>query len=226
MDANKELGQHFMINEVLLKKIVDLAVLNFSDNLLEIGPGHGALTKLLVGKTSSFITVDVDERFKASIHGNILDIIDDILFDVVVSNLPYHICEPLFVKFISIKPKKIVVIVGDQFARHLQEETILGIVFRELYVVNMLQNIPPESFDPQPKVNSALIKCELKPFAGILADFYSFPKSKVKNYLKTKTSKREAQEFINKLPIPLQEKRLYELNKNDFLELKKIIKTM
>ena len=73
---------------------------------------------------------------------------------------------------------------------------------------------------------SALIRCDLKEKKGNLADFYSYPKSKVKNYFKTKTTKKEAQEFINKLPVLVAEKRLYELNKNEFLMMKKILQTM
>ena len=73
----------------------------------------------------------------------------------------------------------------------------------------------------------SLSACSQKQETGKLTDFYAYSKSKVKNYLKNKSpTKKGAQEFINKLPLPLQEKRLYELNKEEFLELNKIIQLM
>ncbi|MCA9477728.1 MAG: hypothetical protein KC535_01110, partial [Nanoarchaeota archaeon] len=155
------------------------------------------------------------------------DVIDTLSFDVLVSNLPYHISEPLFIALLEKRPEKIVVVVGESFARHLKEETILGTVFRDAYEVELLEVIAPESFHPPPNTTSALVRCLRKNESGPLTDFYAHGKSKVKNYLKNKTpTKRQAQEFINKLPLPLQEKRLYELNKQEFLSLKDILQQL
>lgn len=226
MNQNTDLGQHFMTDEALLKRIVDIADIAAGEKVLEIGSGGGALSKILLGKTTQLLRVEVDERYEADIHANILDVIDELDFESVVSNLPYHILEPLFMKLSILRPKKILVVVGERFARHLVEETILGSVFKDIYDVLVLENISPESFDPPPRVRSVLLKCTLKGRFGILSNFYAYPKSKVKNYIKTKTAKKDAKEFINKLPLPLTEKRLYELSLQDFLQLVKVLREL
>ncbi|MCA9477729.1 MAG: 16S rRNA (adenine(1518)-N(6)/adenine(1519)-N(6))-dimethyltransferase, partial [Nanoarchaeota archaeon] len=68
MEANKDLGQHFMVDTSLLTRIVDAAKLESDQSVLEIGPGPGALTSLLQEVTAKLITVDVDPRFDADIH--------------------------------------------------------------------------------------------------------------------------------------------------------------
>lgn len=226
MKHNTQLGQHFMIDKNILDTIISVSHIREHEPILEIGPGDGALTRLLQEKSDHVRTIEIDTRFDAHIHGNVLELIEALTFESVISNLPYYISEPLFAKFTFIQPKKIVVVVGDTFARKLQEETIIGCVFRDVYDVVYIQVIPPEAFNPPPKVLSALISCSLKASQGPLADFYSYSKTKVKNYLKTKTTKRGAQEFINKLSLPLVEKKLYELNTEEFLELQKIIVSM
>ncbi len=226
MKQNTDLGQHFMIDKDLLQKIVEVANIQPKDTILEIGPGEGALTRLLREKSEYITTIEIDERFEADLHGNALELIEAVEFNALISNLPYHISEPLFVKCTFLQPKKIIVVVGAAFAKKLQEETIIGKVFRSAYDVSLIQLISAESFDPPPAVESALISCTLKSKHSSLLDFYAYPKSKVKNYLKTKTTKKAAQEFINKLSLPLQEKRLYELNTEEFLTLAKIIEEM
>lgn len=223
---NTDLGQHFMIDKELLGEIISLADIQDQEQVLEVGGGDGALTKLLKEKSIKLTTVEIDTRYEADIHANILDIIDTLEFDSLISNLPYHICEPLFIKLSLKRPKKIVVVVGERFAQHLLDESILGTVFQDIYEIQLVRSIDASSFEPPPKVVSALLLCHLKNELGPLADFYAYPKSKVKNYFKTKMSKKGAQEFINQLSLPLQEKRLYELSREEFLQVANVIRLM
>jgi len=233
MKQNLDLGQHFMIDKSVLKNIIKTASLSSQDKVLEIGPGKGALTKLLEQTPiKKLICVEQDSRFEVQgekiefIQGNILNVIDGLTFTTVVANIPYHISEPLFQAFLRKQPKKIVVVVGIQFAKKLLEETILGTIIRELYTVKLIQEIPREAFDPAPRTKSALLHLESKKLSlmgELLISFYTSSKNKVKNYLsvgtKNKYTKKEFKILLEELPQSILEKYNYELSTEEFLQL-------
>ena len=229
-----QLGQHFMVDEELLNKIVDISSLDTKDCVLEIGSGKGALTKYLI-KTPvrKIICVEKDESLKLNlavelIHADILDVIDGLFFDVVVSNLPYYISEPLFHHFLRSKPKRIVVVVGKQFADKLLDTTIIGEVVRSVYDVSLIETIPPQAFVPPPSVESALIRLIIKKEVDFRYErFFELSKSKVKNYVlkiaEGRMNKRLVREKLAFLSEGLVEKPLYVLNRDEFLVLKEFL---
>ncbi|MDE6082763.1 MAG: hypothetical protein K2F52_02675, partial [Malacoplasma sp.] len=60
--ASKKLGQNFLTNEIIKQKIVDSLNINDSDFVLEIGPGFGALTKLILKKSKNLTVIELDKR--------------------------------------------------------------------------------------------------------------------------------------------------------------------
>jgi len=73
--AKKSLGQNFLKDEVILKKISDSFVTSKNDLVIEIGPGKGALTKYLIQKNCNYIGYEIDERMKpilTSLSNNII----------------------------------------------------------------------------------------------------------------------------------------------------------
>ncbi len=237
MKQNLDLGQHFMIDESLLARIVAVATLTSKDIVVEIGSGKGALTKHLYrAKPQKIICIEQDERFILPIpvqhlFGNALELITQLSFNKVVANIPYHLAEPLLIKLLLLQPEKMVLVVGKTFATKLTKNTILGLIFREAYDVQILETISSKAFFPPPKVQSALLVATLQPSALLpfLMPFYTHQGQKVKNYILSVTqglwTKREAKKQLIVLG-ELQEKKLYALNTKDFLKLYHFIKTM
>ena len=107
---NKKLGQNFLVDPLLTKKIISISELNDQDKILEIGPGLGAITEELVKNGKKIYAVEIDKKLasylidKFSSFGNIEIITGDILkIDIpdvnkVVSNLPFTISGPIFEK--------------------------------------------------------------------------------------------------------------------------------
>ena len=229
MEHDLDKGQHFMIDKKLLTKIVKEAKISPRDVVLEIGSGKGALTEKILGKAKKIICVEQDTRLTSPFDNvefyneNILDIIDELKFDVVVANIPYHISEPLMLKLIPIKPKKMTLVVGNTFAKKISGRSIIGYVLQESYDINIISQIDPISFNPQPKVMSALVVLELKKSFGLMHNFYKHQTRKVKNYFlkltEAKLTKKEAKKIIEKEKFTFEDKKLYELSTEEFFKL-------
>jgi 16S rRNA (adenine1518-N6/adenine1519-N6)-dimethyltransferase len=104
--------QHFMIDKKIIKKIIKEANITEKDIVLEIGPGKGAITKELCKASSKIVCIEIDKENEKYlnfenenckvIYGNALDLIWNVSFNKIVSNLPYVIIEPLFKKLTKI----------------------------------------------------------------------------------------------------------------------------
>lgn len=223
-----------MVDDKLLERIVKEAKINSEDIILEIGSGNGALTKHIVGTAKKIICVEQDKRLKISCDNvefyneNILDIIDNLIFDSVVANIPYHISEPLMIKMLFKKPKQITIVVSDTFAKKIIGESIIGYVLQEAYNIHIITKIDPISFNPQPKVLSALVVLEIKDTFGIMHNFYEHRTRKVKNYfvklMDGILTKKEAKEIIKKEQFIFEDKALYTLSSVEFFELYDFLK--
>ena len=191
----KKLSQNFLINNDVANDIVNLLDVNIDDYVIEIGPGDGALTTFLIGKTKNFLAIEYDHYYvkilkkKFSkikiIHENILnyDFSQQKKKVKLIGNLPYHLS------------KEILLLVNENYKYFdkcifmLQKELVERIVAppgsakRSRLTVSMglrwdLQfrfNVPSEFFDPQPKVDSAIF--EMKPnvkFEGMIKNYKKF----------------------------------------------------
>lgn len=246
-DNDLDKGQHFMVDEDLLQRIVDVADISSNDYVLEIGSGEGALTKHLVKSSAKkLICVEQDTRLKSPfekydffsgeseyIQDNILKIISTLSFSKVVANIPYHISEPLFKEFTFSRPKKIVCVVGKKFSDVLLGETILGTVLRCIYDINEIETIPPLAFSPPPDVLSALVVLNLKDKMSltqsekILSKFFKFNKSKLKNFIIHVTqemfTKKQVKEKLAFIHGALLDKELYALSTEEFKQVKEYV---
>jgi len=196
MKARKRFGQHFLQDTRILQQMLIAIQPKQNDHLVEIGPGHGALTEYLIGKSSHFNLIEIDrdlimilqEKFKE--HATIFE--GDVLnFDFkqlegdalrIVGNLPYNISTPLlFHLFDSID------LIKDMHFL-LQKEVVdrltakIGTndynrlsVMTQYYCDNdMLFTVGPEAFDPPPKVQSAFVRLQPKKRHTIAKDIKSF----------------------------------------------------
>ncbi|HOT21301.1 MAG TPA: 16S rRNA (adenine(1518)-N(6)/adenine(1519)-N(6))-dimethyltransferase RsmA [Sedimentibacter sp.] len=188
---SKSLGQNFLIDGNIIKRIVEIAGLDEKSGVLEIGPGFGTLTQLLCKKANKVIAIEVDKSL-TEVHKGTLDypnlkiIYDDFLkvdvnklieeefkgLDVkIVANLPYYITTPIIMKILEEKYKvsKIVVMVQKEMAQRLNSKPgtkdygaiTLAVQYRA--DTNIAMIVPNSVFMPKPKVDSAVIEFRILP---------------------------------------------------------------
>jgi 16S rRNA (adenine1518-N6/adenine1519-N6)-dimethyltransferase len=176
----KSLGQHFLKDEKVVEKIVDALMQHPFKNLLEVGPGGGALTKrLLKIPNIHFKAVELDEEkvnyllkeFPALkdhlIHESFLEI--DRPFNepfTVIGNFPYNISTQILFKVLEWK-EYVPVVIG-MFQKEVAERTaakeggkiygVLSVLLQYYYEVAYLFSVGNESFNPPPKVQSGVIR--------------------------------------------------------------------
>lgn len=159
------LHQHWCVDDNLIKDLIKEANLSKEDIVLEIGAGKGALTKELAKHCKKIIAVEIDIRLKKSltapenvelIFADALKIIDKRNdFNKIVSNLPYQAAEPLLHYLCLTKNVSLSVLtVPKKFAQKAQ----LNPIFSAFLSIEIVREVSKESFFPQPKIKSALIK--------------------------------------------------------------------
>lgn len=180
----KSLGQHFLTNEAICKQIVTALQEDSIHQVLEVGPGAGALTKhLLKLPIQHFKAVELDREKVAYlkltypsiadviIEGSILDI--PIPFQdqfTLLGNFPYNISTQIVFRVLEWK-EQIPVMIG-MFQKEVAERIvskphtkvygILSVLVQAFYEVEYLFDVPPESFNPPPKVMSGVIRLRRK----------------------------------------------------------------
>ncbi len=182
--ARKRFGQNFLVDENIIERIVRAIGPRETDKLVEIGPGQGAITALLLGRCPSLTAVELDRdlipmlEFKFREYPEFTIIEKDALkFDFgtlvdegqqlrIVGNLPYNISTPLLFHLLSFRGK-----VQDMHFM-LQKEVVdrlsavpgekafgrLSVMVQYFCRVQGLFPVPPQSFRPAPKVESAIVR--------------------------------------------------------------------
>ncbi len=186
--AKKSLGQNFLKDESVLNRIIASAKLSKEDMVIEIGPGQGALTEKLAEVCKKVIAIEIDDRLIEPLHDkfvedkNIEIIHDDILklnlpeliekelkennvsSYKVVANIPYYITAPIIRLFLETKipPMEVIFMVQKEVAERIcakkGEMSILAVSVQYYAKAEFLFTVFKESFDPVPKVDSAIIK--------------------------------------------------------------------
>jgi 16S rRNA (adenine1518-N6/adenine1519-N6)-dimethyltransferase len=178
----KRLGQNFLIDKNVLRKIVEAAELSKNDTVLEVGPGIGNLTIELAKKVKKVIAVEKDkrmveilkERLKEERIKNVEIVNEDILkflpsFKVrrsykVVANIPYYLTSRLIRNLLEIerKPKLIVLMVQKEVAQRIcakpPKMNLLAISVQFYAKPEIVSFVSKNCFWPRPKVDSAIIK--------------------------------------------------------------------
>ena len=184
IQLTKSLGQNFLHDQNQLHRIVQAAALSKEDKVLEIGPGLGPLTELLLAQAGEVLAVEKDgrlveflrERFKNAklelLHTDALDFLKSDKRDwsdwKVVSNLPYSVASPILVELACgpRAPKKIVVTLQWEVARRLaakpdtEDYGILTLLTQLDFEPRDFFKIPPGCFFPEPDVDSGCVILE------------------------------------------------------------------
>jgi 16S rRNA (adenine1518-N6/adenine1519-N6)-dimethyltransferase len=182
IQLTKSLGQNFLHDQNQLQKIVASAELKSSDKVLEIGPGLGPLTELLVANAGEVLAIEKDKRlveflqkkFSAAknlklIHDDALEFLKrekrDWLTWKLVANLPYSVASPILVELAEAEnpPEKIVVTLQIEVAQRIAAQAdeddygVLSLLMQLRYEPQGWFKIPSACFFPEPDVDSACI---------------------------------------------------------------------
>ncbi len=179
MRAKKSLGQNFLKDPKILKKIADFAEITKEDVVVEVGPGEGALTEQLLKQAKKVLAIEKDEelsrllrlKFEREIADGRLEIIEGDILNyelkikdyVMVGNIPYYITGALFKKFLESdqQPKSITFVVQKEVADRILardgKESILSISVKAYGEPKFGGIIKAGSFYPKPKVDSAVL---------------------------------------------------------------------
>ena len=226
--ARKRFGQNFLVDERIIADIIRAIRPEPADNMVEIGPGLGALTRPLLQHLNQLHVVEIDRDIiarlekeypqddstsKLIIHGG-----DALQFDLaqlpaplrIVGNLPYNISSPLLFRFAGYAER-----IHDMHFM-LQNEVVermvaapstpaygrLSVMLQYRFHMEKLLDVPPESFRPSPKVNSAIVRLiplpaseilvkDEKLFAQIVAAAFGQRRKTLRNTLKAKLNEKD-----------------------------------
>ncbi len=188
--------QHFLIDQDIIKKAVKAAEIKSTDNVLEIGGGTGNITAqipkcdLTVVELDETLAEELKKRFKHAniIQGNILELGDRLEHDVIISALPYSLCEPIFRTLFLSKFRTAVLVLPEKFISGIKEDdTPLSYIARAFLDIEIIELVPPQAFSPEPKVSSVIARITKKSPSSdekIIQDIYWMNHKKLKNAIR------------------------------------------
>ncbi len=182
---NKRLGQNFLIDPNIVRKIVALAELNTNDHVLEIGPGRGVLTEALCRAAGYVTAVEVDPRLHAYLETrqselpNVELVCEDALAypieslpigTIVVANLPYYISTPLLFRLLDQRDwfPRMVLMLQDEVADRLVAQPggsdygVLSVMAQYAADITKSFRVSAQCFRPRPEVASAVVLLRTK----------------------------------------------------------------
>lgn len=185
LTANKKLGQNFLIDPEVVRRIAEAAELTARDQVLEIGPGIGTLTQGLAESGARVVAVELDQRLLPVLattlkdYSNVQIIQGDILQTPIMehvepgfkccANLPYYITTPILTALLEARCfDTITVMVQKEVALRMAARPGTGdygafsILCQYYAEPELLFEVPPSCFLPQPKVTSAVVKLNIR----------------------------------------------------------------
>jgi 16S rRNA (adenine1518-N6/adenine1519-N6)-dimethyltransferase len=179
--VRKSLGQHFLNDRKILERIADAADLTGTETVLEIGPGRGALTDVLLTKAGRLIAIEYDRALAGRLRERYADRpnVEIVQSDVLalnlgevahgayrlIGNVPYYITTPiLFHALTAPRPDIAVYLIQREVADRLAANPgtkaygALSVNVRAVATVEVLFHVPSGAFRPPPKIESAVIR--------------------------------------------------------------------
>tara|TARA_R110002096_G_scaffold206558_1_gene392862 strand:- start:3995 stop:4792 length:798 start_codon:yes stop_codon:yes gene_type:complete len=217
--AKKYLGQHFLNDESVAEKIADSLTLKGYKNVLEIGPGMGVLTKYLLKKDITTYVIEIDTESVDYLQANYLNLAPRIIekdflkFDLneifkgetfsIIGNFPYNISTQIVFKTLEMRNQI------PEFSGMFQKEVaqricskegskvygIMSVLVQAFYNAEYLFTVPPNVFNPPPKVDSGVLRltrkadyslpCDEKLFFKTVKMAFQQRRKTIRNSLKT-----------------------------------------
>ena len=187
------LGQNFLADRRVARRIVQAAGIRDGDRVLEIGPGRGALTRDLAARAGDVVAVELDSVLARRLRDKLADVpnlsvveADALAFDPrerfdggaykIVANLPYYAATPIIRRYIAVSPRpsSLTVMVQREVAQSLTAApgrmTFLTVAARLYADARFLFSVPPRAFRPAPKVTSAAVRIEPRDSLAVPVD--------------------------------------------------------
>ncbi|MBL8287513.1 MAG: 16S rRNA (adenine(1518)-N(6)/adenine(1519)-N(6))-dimethyltransferase RsmA [Rubrivivax sp.] len=188
--ARKRFGQHFLADAAIIEAIAGCIAPHPGEALVEIGPGLGALTAPLLARAGALTVIELDRDLAARLRARAgLTVIESDVLAVdftalaaaagqplrVVGNLPYNVSTPILFHLLPAAAS-----VRDQHFM-LQREVVqrmaagpggkdygrLSVMLQWRYHIELLLEVPPQAFEPPPRVHSAVVRMTPLPAAGV-----------------------------------------------------------
>jgi len=227
----KRLGQHFLRDKTVLRKIVEAAEIEEGDLILEVGAGSGTLTRELASRAAKVVSVEMDERFLPHLTalaeefpslkivlGDILRLnLPDLLEDAgqwkLVANIPYYLSGPLLVQMCTGgrgRLSRMILMLQKEVARRLaaspstKDYGALTLLVRYFYSSEILLSVSRAAFIPPPRVDSAVVRLTALPPRE------NVPEEKLFSLIRASFGQRRKtlRNALRRLPGPVEEKTL------------------
>lgn len=180
--AKKHLGQHFLKDELIAQQIADSLIGKGYDNVLEIGPGMGVLTKYLLKKPYKTHVIEIDTESVEYLQAHYLNLANRIISKdflkidlteffgdeqlAIIGNFPYNISTQIVFKTLENRHQipEFAGMFQKEVAKRIAEKEgskvygILSVLTQAFYDVEYLFTVPPTVFNPPPKVDSGVIR--------------------------------------------------------------------
>lgn len=187
----KELGQNFLLDDSVVRTMVEALNIDGSEDIIEIGPGHGALTEVvaerIVGLNTKLLAVEIDERFCQKLEemfaedSNVEIVCEDILDYLptfttdrplkILGSLPYYITSPILHRIIKMKtaPNLCVLLIQKEVAEKVKSKapdaSYISSFVQTFYDVEYLGKVEAKKFNPVPEVDGGIIRLVKKNFS-------------------------------------------------------------
>ena len=185
MRPNKAFGQNFLVDRSVLQRIIGAAEINADDQVLELGAGTGVLTRELAKHARRVVAVELERDMLSLLaettrHFANVELVERNMLYVdptevfgseaykLVANLPYYITAPTFRHFLESTnpPHLLVVMVQYEVAQRIVAEpgdlSLLGVSVQFYGTPRIIAHVPARAFYPAPKVDSAILRIDLK----------------------------------------------------------------
>lgn len=243
--AKKHLGQHFLTDKNIAQKIVN-ALSPEQQNILEIGPGMGVLTQLILSNTDKkLIALDVDKESVAYLQQHFPENKDQFLLQdflkadlsqffqspfAVIGNFPYNISSQILFKVLENRSRvpELVGMYQKEVAERIASKPgnkvygILSVLAQAFYDTEYLFTVHEHVFSPAPKVKSAVIKMKRKPELNLGCDEALFFKVVKGGFNQRRKTLRNSLKRVHPQltpEIPFLDKRPEQLSVKDFILL-------
>lgn len=239
MKRYRGLGQHFLVDEKILDRIVAYGDLMKEDRILEIGAGIGNLTERLIEQSANVYAIEVDSRLAERLEercGKRATVINaDALkiefpeFDKVISNLPYAISSKITLKILRSNFTIGVLMYQAEFVRRITASPRtkaygrIAVCVQALTDVEVLEEVPRTAFNPVPPVYSSIVRLTPKHnpeienkdlFLNFVTNLFSNRRKKLFKTLKSlrfDTTNLSHEKFLGRRPDELEVSAMVEL---------------
>ncbi|AJR02985.1 16S rRNA (adenine(1518)-N(6)/adenine(1519)-N(6))-dimethyltransferase RsmA [Siansivirga zeaxanthinifaciens] len=249
--AKKHLGQHFLNDESVAQDIADTLTLKGYQQVLEIGPGMGVLTKYLLKKDMTTHVIEIDTESVDYLKANYLNLAPRIIekdflkYDLnqvfkgepfaIIGNFPYNISTQIVFKTLELRDQ--IPEFSGMFQKEVAERIcskegskvygILSVLTQAFYDAEYLFTVPPNVFNPPPKVDSGVLRlirkenyhipCDEALFFKVVKTAFQQRRKTIRNSLKTLNLSDNLREDS------IFDKRPEQLTVNEFINLTQLI---